>query len=138
MCYVPHHNPKKPANIRVMFDCNAKFHEKSLNDCLIQGPDLTNALICVLCRFRREPVAIMCDIKQLFYQFNVNQEHREYLRLLWWEVGMHETQPSEYRMADLQYTCLVQTPLQDVPGTRLNVDQKRHILYVTTSTWMTV
>ena len=85
--YVPHHNPKKPAKIRVGFDGNA-------------GPDLTNALIVVLCRFRREPVAIMYDIKQMFHQFNVRQEHREYLRLLWWEGGMHETQPSEYRMTD--------------------------------------
>ena len=53
--YVPHHgvyHPKKPEKLRVVFDCSADFQEHSLNRHLLQGPDLTNSLVGVLCRFR--------------------------------------------------------------------------------------
>ena len=41
--YIPHHSiyhPKKPEKIRVVFDCCTKFRGTSLNDQLLQGPDL--------------------------------------------------------------------------------------------------
>ena len=53
--YLPHHgvyHPKKPENIRVIFDCSAKCRGTSLNDQLLQGQDLTNSLVGVLTRFR--------------------------------------------------------------------------------------
>ena len=40
----------------------------------------------------------MCDIEQMFYQFKVNQEHRDFLRFLWWKIGNHEDEVVEYRM----------------------------------------
>ena len=46
--YIPHHgvyHPKKPDKIRVVFDCSAKFAGTSLNDQLLQGPDLTDSLV---------------------------------------------------------------------------------------------
>ncbi len=54
--YIPHHgvyHPQKPGQIRVFFDCSAKFHGTSLNEHLLSGPGLTNTLIGVLCRFRK-------------------------------------------------------------------------------------
>ncbi|XP_050404672.1 uncharacterized protein LOC126820632 [Patella vulgata] len=78
--YIPHHavyNPNKPGQVRVVFGCNAEFRGHSLNDCLLKGPDLTNTLIGVLCRFRLDRVAFMCDIEKMFYQFRVNVEHRD-------------------------------------------------------------
>lgn len=46
--YLPHHpvfHPQKPGNVRVIFDCAAKFGGTSLNKQLLQGPDLTNSLV---------------------------------------------------------------------------------------------
>lgn len=100
--YIPHHgvfHPKKPEKLRVVFDCSAKFRGVSLNDTLLTGPDLTNSLLGVLCRFRKEAVAIICDIEKMFHQFYVPPELRNYLRFLWWEDGDLEAEPQEYQMA---------------------------------------
>lgn len=100
--YIPHHgvyHPRKPDKLRVVFDCSAKFLGISLNDTLLTGPDLINSLVGVLCRFRREAVAITCDIEKMFHQFYVPPNMRNYLRFLWWKGGQLETEPQEYRMA---------------------------------------
>ncbi|XP_067023705.1 uncharacterized protein [Acropora muricata] len=99
--YVPHHgvyHPKKPEKLRVVFDCSADFQGHSLNRHLLQGPDLTNSLVGVLCRFRQEPVAFACDIEGMFHQVHVNEEHRDLLRFLWWEQGDTTKAPTEYRV----------------------------------------
>ena len=44
-------NPKKPEKLRVVFDCAAKYKGRSLNEELLQGPDLNNTLVGVLLRF---------------------------------------------------------------------------------------
>ena len=49
--YIPHHavyHPRKPEKIRVVFDCSVNYKGESLNDHLLQGPDLTNQLVGVL------------------------------------------------------------------------------------------
>lgn len=99
--YLPHHgiyHPKKPDKLRVVFDGSAKFQGVSLNDTLLTGPDLINPLVGVLCTFRKEAVAIICDIEIMFYQFSVSPESRNYLKFLWWEGGDLEKEPQEYRM----------------------------------------
>lgn len=99
--YIPHHgvyHPQKPGKIRVVFDCSAKFQGVSLNDHLLTGPELTNTLIGVLCRFRKGPVAVMCDIERMFHQFHVRAEDQDYLRFLWWDNGDFESEPSVYQM----------------------------------------
>ena len=64
--YIPHHrvyHPQKPGKIRIVFDCSATFMGHSLNKYLLQGPDLTNSLVGVHCRFRKEWIAFMCDLE---------------------------------------------------------------------------
>lgn len=100
--YIPHHgiyHPKKPGKLRVVFDCSAKYQGISLNDTLLTGPDLINSLVGVLCRFRKETVAIICDIERMFHQFFVTPKNRSYLRFLWWEHGDLGNEPKEYQMA---------------------------------------
>ena len=99
--YLPHHpvfHPKKPGKVRVVFDCSAKYNGRSLNEELLQGPDLTNSLVGVLTRFREKKIAIMSDIEAMFYQVRVNPEDRNYLRFLWWPNGDLEEQPVDYQM----------------------------------------
>ena len=100
--YIAHHgvyHPQKTDKLRVVFDCSAKFHGVSLNDTLLTGPDLINSLVGVLCRFRKEAVAVVCDIERMFHQFFVPPRVRNYLRCLWREHGDLETEPQEYQMA---------------------------------------
>ena len=98
--YIPHHGVYHPTKkkLRVVFDCSARYHGVSLNDQLLPGPDLINGLVGVLCRFRKNKVAVVCDIKKMFYQFRVNVEHRNFLRFLWWREGQIDSTPVEYRM----------------------------------------
>ena len=99
--YLPHHlvlNPNKPGKLRMVFDCAAKYHGTSLNDQVLQGPDLMNKLIGVLMRFREESVAIMGDVEAMYHQVRVTPRDRDVLRFLWW-TDKSQTQVKIYRMA---------------------------------------
>nr|XP_054593164.1 uncharacterized protein LOC129160055 [Nothobranchius furzeri] len=79
------YHPKKPGQIRVVFDSSAQYEGVSLNDVLLSGPDLNNSLLGVLLRFRKEAVAFTVDIEQMFYCFYVREEDRNFLRFLWFQ-----------------------------------------------------
>ncbi|XDV29292.1 hypothetical protein PO909_032429 [Leuciscus waleckii] len=98
--YIPHHgvyHPKKK-KLRVVFDCAATYKGVSLNTELLQGPDLTNSLVGVIWRFRKEPIGIMADVKSMFHQVGVEGTGVDYLRFLWWPQGDTSQTPKEYRM----------------------------------------
>ena len=100
-CYLPHHsvaNQKKPDKVRIVFDCAAKYNGKSLNDRVLQGPDLTNSLIGVLCRFRQEEIAIVADIEAMYHQVRVDPKDIGALRFLWYPDGDITKMPDEYQM----------------------------------------
>ena len=92
------YHPKKPSKIRVVFDSAAKYDGVSLNDVLLSGPDYTNNLLAILLRFRKEPIAVMADIQQMFFCYRVNKEHRDFLRFLWFRNNNPEEPLVEYRM----------------------------------------
>ena len=88
--YLPHHgtyHPVKPDKIRVVFDCSSEPNKRSINKELLMDPDLTNKLIGVLARFQQEEVAVMADIKKMFFRILVANGHRSLLRFLWWKDG---------------------------------------------------
>lgn len=92
------YHPKKPGKIRVVFDSSARYNGVSLNDVLLTGPDVNNTLLGVLLRFRKEPVAITADIEQMFHCFLVAEEHRDYLRFLWFKDNDPTKQVVDFRM----------------------------------------
>jgi hypothetical protein len=91
-------HPKKLDKIRVVFDSAAKYQGLSLNDVLLTGPDLTNNLAAVLTNFRRERFAAMADVEQMFFNFEVHAEHRNFLRFLRFQDNDLTKPLIEYRM----------------------------------------
>ncbi|XP_049617703.1 uncharacterized protein [Syngnathus scovelli] len=73
------YHPKKPGNIRVVFDSSAQHGGVSLNNVLLTGPDLNNTLLM----FRKKAVAVTADIEQMFHCCLVKEEDRNFLRFLW-------------------------------------------------------
>ena len=99
--YLPHHpvlNPNKPDKVPVVFDYASVFHGTSLNAQLLQGPDLTNNLVGVLCCFKEEPVAMMSDVNTMFYQVNMSPRDYDALRFLWWPGNDITKTSQEYQM----------------------------------------
>ena len=89
---------KEKDKFRVVFDAKAQFEGVSLNQKLLQGPDLTNLLVGVLLRFRKENIAVMADIEAMFHQVLVPQSQRSFLRFFWWENGDLDADIIEYEM----------------------------------------
>ena len=99
--YIPHHgvyHNNKPGKLRVVFDCSAKYEGTCLNDHPLPGPDITNSLIGVLQRFRRELIGFQGDIQGMFHQVQVPPDDRDLLRVLWWEDSSLENDLQSYRM----------------------------------------
>lgn len=82
----------------VVFDCTAVFQGQAPNRHLLQGPDMMNGLVSVVSRFRKEETAVPCDVEQVFHNFYVNPEHRDFLRFLWFKDNDLNGQICEYRI----------------------------------------
>ena len=100
--YLPHHSvvhPQKPDKVRVVFDCAAVYRGTSLNAQVLQGPDLTNKVVGVLLRFRKEPVALMADVEAMYHQLKVHPDDVDALHFLWYPDCDLTREPEEYHMA---------------------------------------
>ena len=99
--FLPHHAVFKrsnPEKCRVVFDCAAQYKGVSLNDVILQGPNFLNNLSGVLVRFRKEPVAVVGDIKLMFHQCFVTENDSRFLRFLWWPAGDTTQKPRVFCM----------------------------------------
>jgi len=99
--YLPHHSEthsQKPDKVRVVLDCAAKYHGISLNNVVLQGPDLTSKLIGVLTRFREEPCCLMSDVESMYYQVRVTPDDVDALRFLWFPNNDPIQEPIAYQM----------------------------------------
>ena len=97
--YLPHFPVVRPdrttTKTRIVFDASAKFEGVYLNDAIYQGPKLQRELTDVLLRFRRNPVALMCDIAEMYLRIEVAPKDRPYQRFLWRTLNQ-ERAPDEY------------------------------------------
>ena len=89
---------KQKKKIRIVFDCSLKYAGLSLNDVLLQGPDLANNLVGVLLRFRQDEIAFSADIKSMFYQVGVPKHDADYMRFLWYPNGDITKKPVPHRI----------------------------------------
>ena len=88
--YLPHRtvvrDERETTKLRVIFDASAKYKGfPSLNELLDPGPCLLPHLFDTLIRFRLGKIALISDIKQAFLQIQINTEHRDFLRFLWYD-----------------------------------------------------
>ena len=74
---------KETTKTRIVFDAAAKFEEMSLNDQIYQGPKLQRELFDVLLRLRRLPIAIVCDIEEMYLRIGIADCDKPYHRFLW-------------------------------------------------------
>ena len=85
--YLPHFPivkmSKSTTKVRIVFDCSARCNGVSLNDVIHAGPKLQRELFDVLIRFRRNPVALVCDIQEMYLQIEIDAEDRPLFRILW-------------------------------------------------------
>ncbi|XP_063830279.1 uncharacterized protein LOC135079557 [Ostrinia nubilalis] len=86
--YIPHHCVLRPDSVttklRVVFDASAKdIKGISLNDTLLTGPKLQSNIIGILLHYRLHAVVFMADIRQMYRQILVSDDHRDYQRILW-------------------------------------------------------
>ncbi|XP_074033910.1 uncharacterized protein [Leptinotarsa decemlineata] len=86
--YIGHHPVIKPSSIstpvRIVLDASAPTDNNvSLNDILYRGGKLQADLVTLLLNFRLFKVALTADVRQLYRQINVIENHWRYQRLLW-------------------------------------------------------
>ena len=103
--YLPHfavvRTDRPSTKTRIVFDASAKYCGVSLNDVIHQGPKLQQELFNVLIRFRRYPVALVCDIAEMYLRIGLYPEDRPYHRFLWRSLNINQ-KPTEY-----EFNCLV-------------------------------
>ena len=86
--FLPHRAVYDPSRVstkcRIVFDASAKTPSGfSLNDSLLPGPPLQQAIVAVELRFRTRKIALIGDISKMFLQIEVDPIDRKYLRFLW-------------------------------------------------------
>ena len=88
---------KSTTKVRIVFDASARHCGTSLNDTIHQGPKLQQDLSNVLLRFRKYPVAVVCDISEMYLQIQLEKSDRPYHRFLWRKNPC--TQPDIYEFS---------------------------------------
>ena len=88
--YLPHRavvrQNKDTTKVRIVFDASSKVRdEPSLNDCLYSGPCLLPAVYDILLWFCLGKTGLVSDIKQVFLNIAIAEEHCDLLRFLWYE-----------------------------------------------------
>ena len=100
--FSPHFAIVKPqkvtTKVRIVFDGSGKCDGVSLNDAILQGPKLQRELFDVLLRFRRNPVAITCDISEMYLRIEIASEDRPFHRFLWRDLNLYK-EPEEYEFS---------------------------------------
>ena len=81
-----------------MFDSAARFKGTSLNEQILQGPDNANNLVGILTRFRRYSIALVGDIRAMFYSVKLDFRDQSALRFLWWKDDDISKSPKVYQL----------------------------------------
>ena len=104
--YLPHfavvRTDRPSTKTRIVFDASAKHCGVSLNDAIHQGPKLQQELFKVLISFRKYPVALVCDIAEMYLRIELYPQDRKFHRFLWRGPDNHQ-KPIEYEFNRLVF-----------------------------------
>ena len=104
--YLPHfavvRTDRPSTKTRIVFDVSAKHCGVSLNDAIHQGPKLQQELFKVLIRFRKYPVALVCDIAEMYLRIELYPQDRKFHMFLWRGPDNHQ-KPIEYEFNRLVF-----------------------------------
>ena len=62
-----------------------------MNSESLQGPKLQSDIVDVLVKFRKEPIALACDVSQMYHQILLRQGDRPLHRFLYRNLSRGET-----------------------------------------------
>merc|ERR1711867_314251 len=78
--------PGKPNQVRVCHDAKAKVHGVSLNDMLLDGPDIGSSIVGIIMRFRAGgEVALGADIKGFYHEVFIDEMDEGVFRYWWFK-----------------------------------------------------
>lgn len=84
--YTPHHGVygASKEKIRIVYNASSKTSTGiALNECQFTGARLQDDLAIILMRFRTHKIGITADIKAMYCQVGVHDEHKKYQKILW-------------------------------------------------------
>ena len=93
---------KDTTKVRVVFDASSKENGISLNDAIDPGPNLQKDLMDILLRFRKNAIAIVADISEMFLQVELAEADRPYHRFLWRNMDVQQD-PQIYEFSRLVF-----------------------------------
>ncbi|XP_070519743.1 uncharacterized protein [Cardiocondyla obscurior] len=104
--YLPYHGVFKSndpnSRLRVVFNASARFkNSESLNDVLLNGPNLLPALSDIISNWRRYQIAITTDIEKMYRQIEIHPEDRDYQRIIWRPSSLYEY--FDYKLNTITY-----------------------------------
>ena len=78
--YLPHvpvvREDKQTTKVRIVYDSAARYGGISFNDTMLLGPKLQQDIFDDLLRFRKNPVALVADLTEMFSQFVMAKQDR--------------------------------------------------------------
>ena len=111
-CVVRDDSPTTP--VRIVWDCAAKYNEKSLNSEINQTPNLLQDLFKVLMRLRKFRYVVTSDISEMFLKVRLDPKDRRYHRFFFngeyyeWNVMLFGNRSSpDGSQKVIQMNCLL-------------------------------
>ena len=98
---------KEMTKIRAVFDASCAYNGPSLNECFYSALNLLSKIFNILIRFRLSPIRILADIKQAFLNVEMSNDHKDFLRFLWYNAN--DLKIVIYRLLRVVF-CLTSSP----------------------------
>ena len=102
--FIPHfpvvREDKQTTKVRFVMDAAFKVGGRCLNSEMLTGPKLQKDIMDLLVKFRRRPVALVGDIKEMFSQILLKEQDRCFHRFLWRDMEC-EREPDVYESTRL-------------------------------------